>query len=158
MEGPWWKDFIRVSLFFMVFFKIFWGKAAAIRQKNDIELIFHKEISGDTLISNFHLKKLEHLTNFPGYIMECNTTFFSVKPRKLIMLPFSKRAYSVLTQLTFTDQFMDVSYLKVAKTASPWEGHITHKGRSWRWQWLIDHDTFTWECSSLLLLAFPKFL
>lgn len=63
----------------------------------------------------------------------------------------------MLSASAFTDQFM-VSYLKIAKTASPWEGHITHIGWPRRWQRLVDHHTFTRERSPLLLLAFPKFL
>lgn len=63
----------------------------------------------------------------------------------------------MLSPSAFTDQFM-VSYLKIAKTASPWEGHITHVGWPRRRQRLVDHHTFTRECSPLLLLAFPKFL
>ena len=63
----------------------------------------------------------------------------------------------MLSPSTFTDQFM-VSYLKIAKTASSWEGHITHVGWPRRWQRLVDHHTFTWERSPPLLLAFPKFL
>ena len=94
---------------------------------------------------------------FFSYIMECGTTFF-ITPKKTYNVPFYKRAYSVLTQSAFTDQFMVASYLEVAKTASPWEGHITHKGWSRRWQRLVDHHTLTWERSPLLLFAFPKFL